>query len=493
MPKQNDLPTPVTVNQRFLAKAAGMEVELPTAITMDQMYLQAIAEGGGSVEKLKDVAIENPENGEVLKYDAEQEKWVNGTVSGGGGTSDYTDLTNKPKINGVTLAGNKSLSEIGAADASETYTDAEVDGLLAEKADADDVYTKNEVDTELAKKVDKVSGKGLSTNDFTDAYKNAVDGAAPQSTTYTKTEVDAALAAKLNISDVDAALSDTSTNPVQNKAVQEPIARLVDAGAKNLLHIDNVHVFSANGVTFTVNPDETISTSGTATGDAYCSLTLGGTYETDQVYIERFCNGNHMLAGCPAGGSYSSGYSMYAASGSYNRVDEGNGVLLTSTGTTNIRIIIMIRQGTNADGLVFKPMICTAEDWKASNEFTTYAPTNRELYETGPRKKSIRHNFTTLDYEEIPECSVTVPPNKMALIVASLKWNYSYPRGIKMSTGSISQPDRIFGIAESEENYSGITAHGLVTNTTTNNVTVLIYAKSSSAAGNDVNIVYWIL
>lgn len=32
---------------------------------------------------------------------------------GGGGTSDYTDLTNKPKINGVTLNGNKSTSDLG--------------------------------------------------------------------------------------------------------------------------------------------------------------------------------------------------------------------------------------------------------------------------------------------------------------------------------------------------------------------------------------------
>ena len=38
-------------------------------------------------------------------------------VSGGGGggeTSDYTQLTNKPQINNVTLTGNKSLSDIGA-------------------------------------------------------------------------------------------------------------------------------------------------------------------------------------------------------------------------------------------------------------------------------------------------------------------------------------------------------------------------------------------
>lgn len=32
---------------------------------------------------------------------------------GGGGTSDYTALTNKPKINNITLSGNKSLSDLG--------------------------------------------------------------------------------------------------------------------------------------------------------------------------------------------------------------------------------------------------------------------------------------------------------------------------------------------------------------------------------------------
>ena len=32
---------------------------------------------------------------------------------GGGGTSDYTDLTNKPSINGVTLSGNKTASDLG--------------------------------------------------------------------------------------------------------------------------------------------------------------------------------------------------------------------------------------------------------------------------------------------------------------------------------------------------------------------------------------------
>lgn len=33
--------------------------------------------------------------------------------SGGSGTTDYADLTNKPSINGVTLTGNKTLKDLG--------------------------------------------------------------------------------------------------------------------------------------------------------------------------------------------------------------------------------------------------------------------------------------------------------------------------------------------------------------------------------------------
>ena len=42
-------------------------------------------------------------------------KWVTG--GGGGGTSDYNDLVNQPKINNVTLVGNVSGSDLGLLDA----------------------------------------------------------------------------------------------------------------------------------------------------------------------------------------------------------------------------------------------------------------------------------------------------------------------------------------------------------------------------------------
>lgn len=112
------------------------------------------------------VNISNPTDGQVLKYDATNDVWYNGddaegssvfygtsaptsqlgvngnlyvkytegtggasdTVddlyvkldgswcqisTGGGGTSDYNDLTNKPQINSVELSGNKSLDDLG--------------------------------------------------------------------------------------------------------------------------------------------------------------------------------------------------------------------------------------------------------------------------------------------------------------------------------------------------------------------------------------------
>ena len=67
------------------------------------------------LEELEDAIPEGGTTGQVLAkksnddYDTE---WVN---QGSGGTSDYTDLTNKPQIGGVTLTGNKTLHDLGAA------------------------------------------------------------------------------------------------------------------------------------------------------------------------------------------------------------------------------------------------------------------------------------------------------------------------------------------------------------------------------------------
>jgi hypothetical protein len=105
--------------------------------------------------------------------------------------------------------------------------------------------------------------------------------------------VNTALAAKLNIADVDNALSSTSTNPVQNKAVQAPVARLVDAEAKNKLNY-TAYTRTVNGVTYTVNADRSIT------------ITSDGTNTQSLLYLTQnapLAAGSYILSGCTGGSS----------------------------------------------------------------------------------------------------------------------------------------------------------------------------------------------
>lgn len=87
------------------------------SIAIFEQYIQKIKELVANLpitlSKLKDVAIDTPTDGQVLKYDETAQKWVNGEGGGSGGTSNYNALINLPSINGVTLKGNKSLTDIG--------------------------------------------------------------------------------------------------------------------------------------------------------------------------------------------------------------------------------------------------------------------------------------------------------------------------------------------------------------------------------------------
>ncbi len=72
------------------------------------------------------------------------------------------------------------------------------------------------LDTNMDKKVDKVSGKQLSENDFTDAYKSKLDGIAAGATKTT----------------VDGELSSSSENPVQNKVIKAELDKKLSTSLK---------------------------------------------------------------------------------------------------------------------------------------------------------------------------------------------------------------------------------------------------------------------
>lgn len=98
-------------------------------------------------------------------------------------------------------------------------------GTHAVKVDLTPYAKKTDVNTALSGKVDKVSGKGLSTNDFTEGYKSKLDG----------------IANGANKTIVDSSLSSTSTNPVQNKVVNAQFATIATALGTINQSIDNLN------------------------------------------------------------------------------------------------------------------------------------------------------------------------------------------------------------------------------------------------------------
>jgi len=128
-------------------------------------------------------------------------------LSGGSSTSDYTNLSDKPSIEGVTLSGNKTAAQLGLMKSSDvsdwakaankpSYTAQEVgalpsntniptktsdltndSGFLTGHQSLQAYRTATEQSALDATKVDKVQGKDLSTNDYTDEDKSKVASA----------------------------------------------------------------------------------------------------------------------------------------------------------------------------------------------------------------------------------------------------------------------------------------------------------------------------
>lgn len=118
-------------------------------------------------------------------------------VNGGtGGTNNYDDLNNKPSINDVELSGNKTSSDLGlqpagnyVSDNNYVHTDNNYTSQEKQKLAGLSNYDDTEIKQSIANKVDKVTGKDLSTNDFTSTYKDNVDSNTTARHTHTNKQV----------------------------------------------------------------------------------------------------------------------------------------------------------------------------------------------------------------------------------------------------------------------------------------------------------------
>lgn len=154
--------------------------------------------------------------------------------------------TNIKTINGESVLGSGNIVTPNT-----TYTAGDgiditneiisVDDTIALKSELPNMtnyYNKEEINTALNNKVDKINGKGLSTNDFTNEDKSKLDG----------------IQTGANKTIVDNALSNTSENPVQNKIVTAEFGLKADKSdtyTKN--EVDNLIPDTSDFITKDVN------------------------------------------------------------------------------------------------------------------------------------------------------------------------------------------------------------------------------------------------
>ena len=155
----------------------------------------------------------------INNHNVVTEDVVSSAIVSGEATMDntYTVTFNNGVANGITSAKIPSYTSKGITDIESAYdgflADANmindildyVDGSIADLVDGapttldtldeiaaalkDNADIVDALDTAIGNKVDKVSGKGLSTNDFTTTYKTKLDGIATGATAVTSTTV----------------------------------------------------------------------------------------------------------------------------------------------------------------------------------------------------------------------------------------------------------------------------------------------------------------
>ena len=138
--------------------------------------------GASSIAELNDIGdvnISNPQNGQSLVYDATNEEWVNSQ-----GTSQIDELNDIGDVDITTPTNGQALVYNSTTENWEngTVSTVEIDDTTTSQTK---VWSSDKVSSELADKVDVVSGKQLSTEDYTTAEKTKLSGIEDNANNYT--------------------------------------------------------------------------------------------------------------------------------------------------------------------------------------------------------------------------------------------------------------------------------------------------------------------
>lgn len=200
---------------------------------------------------------------------------------------------------------------------------------------------------------------------------------------YTKSEADTLLAGKQDA--LDAAQLDAVNSGITAAKLtvdEAAIVDIVDSGAKN--------IFATSTTSSTI-----VDCTFTNNGDGTWSITADGNVGARRQKPLSFTvpatlpSGDYVLSGCPSEGASGTTifYCLYVWDVTENvRVsnnDVGRGVAFSwnPEPSHTYTIVIDIRNGTNPNDLIFKPMISTKTLWDISHEFVSYCPSMQELYQ----------------------------------------------------------------------------------------------------------------
>lgn len=181
------------------------------------------------------------------------------------------------------------------------------------------------------------------------------------------------------ISQIEDDLQDTTADATWckthiNSFIYPALTSLINRGAKNALDLSVAQTVIENGVTFTVNADSTITITGAA-------IAPNNGWFVVPVMIP---DGVYMFSGMPENGGTSSYRQEIRATprGSVigvNDSDTGNQIIISTGGAT---VYYHIRAASGYDfgaGVTIKPMLSQPDQYKISDAYAPYSPTNREL------------------------------------------------------------------------------------------------------------------
>ena len=233
------------------------------------------------------------------------------------------------------------------------------------------------------------------------------------------------------------------------------LANVIDSGSKNLLEMtQTLETITRYGVTATYNKtDGTVTLNGehkSSDPGSIFELYSGNAADTRIIPA-----GNYHLSGCISGGSTSTWRCVLSP---MNVVDTGSGKDFTLSEPSYAAWRILISGNCTFDNQVFKPMVCTQDSWKTSQQFEPFRPSYAETSRNALDAKSTAE-------QAIQNSELSVHGTKLNILASNLQEicegdANNLPNncifGIKVNYGAISNlPSYVYTLSGTDAQNAG--------------------------------------